>query len=88
MLDTHEIVRRSECVAWCDERNFARLCRRCHEEAHGGWLTKGILLTLKLIHDPVSYDPDWIREHALRKHWECEPLPEQCRWCVRTDGVY
>lgn len=83
-LDTHEIVRRSETSAWRDERNYSRLCRACHEECHGGWLTKGILMTLKLINDPGAYDSDWIRAHALRKHWEPEPLPQLCRWFIKA----
>lgn len=83
-LDTHEIVRRSETSDWRHEANYSRLCRECHEECHGGWLTKGILMTLKLIHDPGAYDADWIREHALRKHWEPEPLPQLCRWFIKS----
>ena len=83
-LETHEIVRRSETSYWCDERNFTKLCRACHEEAHGGWLTKDVLLTLKLIFDPVSYDPDWVRTYAIRQDWEAGVLPEQCRWFIHA----
>ena len=82
MLDTHEIVRRSETRYWRDFANYSRLCRACHEEAHGGDLNKGVLLTLKLIFDPVSYDPQWVREHAIAHHWEAATLPERCRWFV------
>jgi 5-methylcytosine-specific restriction endonuclease McrA len=85
ILDTHEIVRRSETADWHQPANWTRLCRSCHEEAHGGFLTKGVLMTLKLIHDPGEYDAAWIRAHALRKDWEPEPLPRMCQWCLRVD---
>lgn len=83
VLDTHEIVRRSETADWRNPANFVRLCRSCHEEAHGGDLTKGVLMTLKLIFDGGEYDAAWIRAHAIVKGVECEPLPRRCRWFIR-----
>lgn len=83
MLETHELVRKSETSEWRHAANYIRLCRSCHEEAHGGFLTKGILLTLKLIMDPGAFDADWIRAHAIVKGTQCEPLPRQCRWFMR-----
>lgn len=83
-LETHEIVRRSETAEWSHPCNFTRLCRECHEECHGGDLTKGILLMLKLIFDPLNYDAEWIRNHAIKHHWEPEPLPQRCRWMIAT----
>lgn len=83
-LHTHEIVRRSETADWMHPANFTRLCLHCHDECHGGWLTKDILLTLKLLFDPDAYNPEWIREHAIKRHWEPAPLPELCRWFINT----
>lgn len=82
-LDTHEIVRRSETSDWRWPQNYVRLCRECHEEAHGGDLTKGVLMTLKLLFDPMEYNPDWIRMKAIRHAHEPEQLPVRCRWFIR-----
>lgn len=83
-LHTHEIIRKSETNDWLHLANYTRLCFHCHGECHGGWLTKEILLTLKLLMDPANYDPDWIRKHAIKRHWEPAPLPELCRWFINT----
>ena len=82
-IETHEIVRRSETADWRHVANYARLCRECHEEAHGGYITKGVLLTLKLIFDPGGYDLDWILSHTIKKGTRPEALPTCCRWFIR-----
>lgn len=81
-LETHEIVRRSETSDWRHSENYTRLCDQCHAEAHGGYLTKDVLLTLKLLFDPAAFSVEWVREHALSKHWSPGALPEQCRWFI------
>lgn len=78
-LHTHEIVRRSETAKALSLANYARLCGDCHEEAHGGWITKGILLTLKAVFDGAFYDPQWVRDHAIAHHHEATALPEQIK---------
>lgn len=83
-LHTHEVVRRSETAQWRHMANYVRICERCHSEAHGGYLTKGVLLTLKLLFNGDAYDPEWIRKHAIAHHWEPEPLPTSCRWFIHT----
>lgn len=84
-LHTHEIVRRSESAKALNLKNYARLCDMHHEEAHGGWLTKGILLTLKAIWDGANYDPQWIRDHAIAHHHEAEALPDTIK-LTHTSG--
>lgn len=85
-LETHEICRRSETSDWRHVENYARLCNECHPEAHGGFITKGVLLTLKLILDPGAYDLDWIRAHTIFKGVAPEALPKRCRWFI-TESV-
>lgn len=84
---THEIIRRSETADWRDERNYSRLCPTCHAEAHGGELTKGQLMTLKLILDPGHADIEWLRRCAIRRGIECEPLPRACDWLLSDAAI-
>lgn len=81
-VDTHEIVRRGETADWRNTANYVRLCRSCHEEAHGGDLSKGVILTLKLLFDPLEFDLDWILARSIRKGVHPEPLPARCRWML------
>lgn len=57
-FDCHEIVRRGEVPAGCALKmcNYVFLCRACHEKAHGGELTKGMLAFLKKTFDPRRHN--------------------------------
>ena len=81
-LHTHEIVRRSETAKALNLANYARLCQSCHEEAHGGYITKGVLLTLKLLFDGEHYNPEWVREHSIQHHHEALPMPQEIRLTI------
>lgn len=77
---THELVRRGETKYALDARAYIRLCEPCHNESHGGWLTKNVLLSLKMILDGSNFDPDWLRANGVLKGIEPGPLPPQCDW--------
>ena len=82
----HELIRRSETKHALDERNYCYICPSCHGQAHGGWLTKGVLMSLKMLLDPTRYQPDWLRANGVFKGIEPEPLPLECEWIFSYDA--
>ena len=66
-LQTHEIRRRGECAEPFHVANYVRICQRCHEECHGGYLRAEVLAVLKWIHDEANFDWDWLNTNGLKR---------------------
>jgi hypothetical protein len=79
-LEVHHIVGGANRSKGHTERNYLRLCERCHGVYHSGKihantpdLNLGILLAAKMECDPDNYDPEFLAWLKAKKHLGVEP---------------